>query len=753
MAHTHEVLDDDICFSIDPETRLITTESPLSLIQGDHNSERYTFEIPRLVDGHDMTLCNRVEIHFINIGSQGRNSDVYVVKDLKVDPEDKDYLIFSWLVSRAATSFAGSLNFVVAFKCLTGEVLDYAWHTAVFTSIKVLDSISAAETIVENYIDILESWRSDLTTFESRLEEIEARDVNPDIMSNALVGSAIGEVIRIDNVSPNEHTVRANVSCRNLLPYPYFETTKTENGITFTDNGDGTITVNGTATADASFRLRRNDETSFTLRAGTYTLSGCPSGGSWGTYRIHIQGKPGTTMASDFGSGGISRTFEEESPFSVYITISEGTVVDNLTFKPMLEAGSYANHYRSYAPYVDITSIHLSRYGKNLWGYRPSTVTNGVTITTDDNGVITYNGSCTKDFVISEVITLGVGTYTLSDNAIGSRPSTVDARTQVYIPSLGIDARIKHGDASDKFVTFTVTEPSTDVYLRIKAAGGFTYDGYSVSPLLEVGSDATDFEPYREPETYAPAADGTVSGVTSLAPTMTLTTADTTGVLIDVKYNKDINVFNEPIEQLLQNPGIEYLREDIDFNFYDIQDLWTALENSTVEIVQELGESTTAVMSQKAVYDMWDGMCNDDMVLYERTANLDERTANLDERIADLENSSSGSSDGSGGGWQEGYVAGAQEFIVDVYPAFSADEEGFTQPNIIARNVYIPLMGREWVPFYIVMMNKSTFETVGGAYVEMYDYGGGLAGYVYGYRFGVEVECSGDVECVVLYSR
>lgn len=33
---------------------------------------------------------------------------------------------------------------------------------------------------------------------------------------------------------------------KNLLPYPYYETTITRNGVTFTDNRDGTITANGT---------------------------------------------------------------------------------------------------------------------------------------------------------------------------------------------------------------------------------------------------------------------------------------------------------------------------------------------------------------------------------------------------------------------------------------------------------------------------------------------------------------------------
>ena len=33
----------------------------------------------------------------------------------------------------------------------------------------------------------------------------------------------------------------------NLLPYPYHHTTKTGNGVTWTDNGDGSLTINGTA--------------------------------------------------------------------------------------------------------------------------------------------------------------------------------------------------------------------------------------------------------------------------------------------------------------------------------------------------------------------------------------------------------------------------------------------------------------------------------------------------------------------------
>ena len=74
------------------------------------------------------------------------------------------------------------------------------------------------------------------------------------------------------------------VSCcgKNLLPYPWVETTKTQNGITFTDNGDGSLTISGTTTAETNFILQRgrdygsqpiNAITTASATNGKYTVS------------------------------------------------------------------------------------------------------------------------------------------------------------------------------------------------------------------------------------------------------------------------------------------------------------------------------------------------------------------------------------------------------------------------------------------------------------------------------------------------
>ena len=61
------VADKDAHFVIRLTTREITTTSTkLELMQDDHQSEYITFEFPRFIDGHDMSLSDCVKIHYIN---------------------------------------------------------------------------------------------------------------------------------------------------------------------------------------------------------------------------------------------------------------------------------------------------------------------------------------------------------------------------------------------------------------------------------------------------------------------------------------------------------------------------------------------------------------------------------------------------------------------------------------------------------------------------------------------------------------
>lgn len=165
MAHIHNVLDTDLRFKIDPITRAIRNESArkTTLMKEDHNSERFTFELPRFIEGHDMTLCNSVEVHYLNTSSADKKDfkkGCYTVDDLKPDANDPEKVVFSWLVSINATQLTGSLSFRVRFKCLEGELVTYAWNTAIHTGISVSDGINADESFEVDYVDIIEQWKA-----------------------------------------------------------------------------------------------------------------------------------------------------------------------------------------------------------------------------------------------------------------------------------------------------------------------------------------------------------------------------------------------------------------------------------------------------------------------------------------------------------------------------------------------------------------------------------------------------------------
>ena len=168
MAHTHSVIDDDLRFIIDPSTREIGNGSQkVKLMQYDHNSEQFTFEIPRFVEGHDMSLCNSIRVNYININKSTREQHpgVYEVSDIKVE---EDNIIFSWLVSRNATQYVGPLNFLIKFMCFDeNDYITYEWHTDIFKRASVSTGMNNEESIEEVYPDILEKWKSDVLAEEA----------------------------------------------------------------------------------------------------------------------------------------------------------------------------------------------------------------------------------------------------------------------------------------------------------------------------------------------------------------------------------------------------------------------------------------------------------------------------------------------------------------------------------------------------------------------------------------------------------
>ena len=168
MAHTHDVHDTGKRFEINGISRFIkeTSTTKLVLVQGDHKSEVVTFEMPRYIDGHDMLLCDKIRVHYINIDTRTSDSsaDIYEVTDLKLceDCGEEETLLFTWTIEAPATKYFGSLSFLVKFECTEGDNILYQWNTARYVNVNVLNGIDNSEAFVDKYSNVLEEWYNKL---------------------------------------------------------------------------------------------------------------------------------------------------------------------------------------------------------------------------------------------------------------------------------------------------------------------------------------------------------------------------------------------------------------------------------------------------------------------------------------------------------------------------------------------------------------------------------------------------------------
>ena len=171
MIHSNKIRDADVHFVIDPITRAIKSASATktSVIQYDHNSERFTFMLPRYIEGHDMMESTKVEVHYINANAAA--SGVYIVEDLQTD-ETEENVLCSWLLSQNVTQNAGVLHFLLRFACIAEDgTVEYVWNTAIYKGISVASGMNNAEDIAEQYADILELWKRELYEHHIALEE------------------------------------------------------------------------------------------------------------------------------------------------------------------------------------------------------------------------------------------------------------------------------------------------------------------------------------------------------------------------------------------------------------------------------------------------------------------------------------------------------------------------------------------------------------------------------------------------------
>lgn len=217
MSHNNKIKDNDTVFMIDPDTGAITNVSPIKKInQNNHNSERFTFVIPRYVEGHDMLECNVIEVHYVNISSDGeqKSEGVYLITDAKVSPDSEDTVILSWLLTRNSTRYEGALSFLIRFTCQTGGEVDYEWNTDIYEGIAIGKGMNNGEAVIAKYADVLATWKtetlSEVTTLVNEIGDnfVYARSsnlLNPETITEGKTIDDTGAVVDSDTYSLTDY--------------------------------------------------------------------------------------------------------------------------------------------------------------------------------------------------------------------------------------------------------------------------------------------------------------------------------------------------------------------------------------------------------------------------------------------------------------------------------------------------------------------------------------------------------------------
>ena len=223
---------------------------------------------------------------------------------------------------------------------------------------KALESAIEGETTVEDALQALSDNKQDTLTFDD-----EPTENSTNVVKSGGVYSVVDDIYKIMGENGAKNLFPTNKTYYNGRSY-------TNNGITFVQNDDGSITVSGVATADAQYTLfTRATDWGINIDVGkSYILSGCPSGGSNDTYRLvfgDTQSSAYHRLAIDIGSGAeFTITTASEAYYASSIDVRSGVdLTTPIIFYPMLRLASDTDS--TYQPYA-MTNQQITPYVQSV---------------------------------------------------------------------------------------------------------------------------------------------------------------------------------------------------------------------------------------------------------------------------------------------------------------------------------------------------------------------------------------------------
>lgn len=308
-------------------------------------------------------------------------------------------------------------------------------------------------------------------------------------------------------------TTQFTTTGKNKLPYPYYNHSITKNGITFTDNGDGSITLNGTATSNANFFLATSGNF---LEAGkTYCIvTKMPNV----TTTMVYQDENGQTQSIGDNKETSVVWSENYTLGNIFIYVAKGTTANNTVYPIIVEGTSYDGIWEPYTGGIPSPNPNYPQELVSVGdGGSTTEYVMGGNLFNNDTSLLkkvtytgTQGGQSTRIGYEPIVLPAGTYTFTLTD---------LDTSLSKYVYGC-------INDKDDKFVRMCNLLQSTNNHtpLTITVNEGdkiYIYDGQTflditersktfkaVQIQLEAGDKATPYEPYKSQSLTIPTPNG-----------------------------------------------------------------------------------------------------------------------------------------------------------------------------------------------------------------------------------------------------
>lgn len=360
----------------------------------------------------------------------------------------------------------------------------------------------------DNYTSKLNSFNSNA---DSRIEEL---DTHADLALSSIPKNnaegtdntfADGLESPLYDLGGDGNSKQVVTTGANLLPYPYPSESKTHNGITFTVNKDGSVTVNGTSTDFCSFQILGSSNSDSQVNIPGNYISGGDNDISIAIYNNtgsgyvelgHSAGQFSEIDKSTYTQGYVELRIIEGKTFTNKIVYPMLSNEQNIPWEPY--TGGQPSPSPDYPQPINSIegSLEFVCRRKNLLNNAAiSKTVNGLTFTVNKDKTITVNGTATRYTTLkisdpnNKLIPI-IGNY-ISGGTSNVTLQIMNNETSSYIQLASSN--------SYKSTSINKTQFNRG-YFELVVTEGTTVNNEVVKPMMTIEPiTSEEYEPYIQP--------------------------------------------------------------------------------------------------------------------------------------------------------------------------------------------------------------------------------------------------------------